>query len=415
MRSADTLAPLSRRTFIAAMLAFAPPALAKGQGGQPPAADPLLVIGGHVLDPAGTSGPRRADVLIRGERILAVGQGLDVPRGAGRVDAAGQFLLPGLWDMHAHVAAVGETGDALVDYVAHGVLGIRDMGGRAADVFRLREAVRSGRAAGPMMLIAGPTLNGERTAEHHRLVRDAAEARAAVRELARAGVDFLKIHRRVSREAFFAIGDESRRQRLQLAGHAPLALDWVEAANSGMASIEHIQTLVENEIRGGDDPVRATGEAIDRLLGGRADEIFAAMARNRTHWTPTLIFYERSWENDPPARRALKQAAYARLTPLVRRAAAAGVPILAGTDLFRERGAAVWDELDRLVRAGLTPRHAVAAATVTASALARRGPGPIRAGEEASFLVLRANPFEDIANIRTIAQVALRGRVVSAA
>ena len=372
----------------------------------------LALIGGFVVDPASQAPARRADVLIRGDHIVAVGRRIRIPADARRIDVSGRYLVPGLWDMHAHVAAIGPTGDALEDYVRHGVLGIRDMGGRIDEVLALRGAVARGERLGPTMVVAGPTLNGEQAADFHRLVRDGAEARAAVSELHERGVDFIKIHRQTSREAFYGVRDQARAGRLAFAGHVPLAIDWIEAADAGMRTIEHVQTILENEVEQGIEPIRAGTEAMDRVEGARGDAIFAALARNGAFWDPTLVAYEASWRDDAPERQALKQRLYARMRPLVGRAFRAGVPILAGTDLLERRGEGLLDELDRLVQAGLTPRQALAAATVNPFGLTGRGPGPIRPGGEASLIVVAADPLADIANVRRISLIVLRGRVI---
>jgi len=401
------LVPAALLWLLSALLAGC--ATPPGDAGTGPA---LALVGGFVVDPASQAPPRRADVLIQGERIGAVGRRLRIPASARRIDVAGRYLVPGLWDMHAHVAAIGPAGDALEDYVRHGVLGIRDMGGRVDEVLALRDAVARGELVGPTMVVAGPTLNGEQAADFHRLVRDGAEARAAVGELHGRGVDFIKIHRQTSREAFYGVRDQARAERLTFAGHVPLAIDWIEAADAGMRTIEHVQTILENEVEQGLEPVRAVTEAMDRVEGPRGDAIFAALARNGAFWDPTLVAYEASWRDDPPERQALKQRLYARMRPLVGRAFRAGVPILAGTDLLEARGQGLLDELDRLVRAGLTPRQALAAATVTPHGLVGRGPGPIRPGGEASLIVVDGDPIAEIANVRRLSLVVLRGRMI---
>jgi len=397
---------------LAALVGSCAPPPAAGGGGVPA----LVLVGGYVVDPASPAPAARADVLIVGDRIAAVGRDLRVPPGARRIDVAGRYVAPGLWDMHAHVAASeAPAGEGLADYLRHGVLGIRDMGGRADQVLALVAEVASGRRLGPAMVVAGPTLNGEASADFHLLVRDGAEARSAVASLADRGVGFIKIHRRTSREAFYGVRDQARAERLNFGGHVPLAIDWIEAADAGMRTFEHVQTIVENELEQGVEPVRATFEAIERLEGRRGDDIFAAMARNGTFWTPTLIYYETSWAADEAQRRALKQRAYARLRPLVGRAFRAGVPILAGTDLLEEAGEGLLAELERLVAAGLSAREALAAATVNAHGLTGRGPGPIRPGGEASMIVLDADPLADIANVRRLRLVVLDGRVLDSA
>jgi imidazolonepropionase-like amidohydrolase len=396
----------------AAMLLAACAPAPRAGGGAGGEARVLLLAGGLVVDPSNEGPARRADVLIVGDRISQVGTRLRAPSGAQRIDVGGLWLVPGLWDMHAHVAAEGPTSDALEDYVGHGVLGIRDMGGRFDEVLALRDAVARGERTGPTMVVAGPTVNGMQGGDFHLVVRDGAEARAAVRELHRRGVDFIKIHRALSHEAFLALRDEARAVGLAFAGHVPLALEWDEAAAAGMDTVEHVQTIVENELEPGGDPVAAAMAAMGRLERRRGHEIFAALARHRVAWTPTLIYYETSWRSDPADRRALKQQLYARMAPLVGLAHRLGVPILAGTDLMEARGAGLHDELDRLVRAGLTPRQALAAATTSAFAVAGRGPGPIRPGGEASLIAVAADPAEDIANLRRLRLVVLRGRLI---
>ena len=101
------------------------------------------------------------------------------------------------------------------------------------------------------------------------------------------------------------------------------------------------------------------------------------------------------------------------MRPYVGRAFRMGVPILAGTDMLERRGESLLDELDRLVRAGLSPRQALAAATVDPHRLTGRGPGPIRAGGEGSLIVVDGDPTTDIANVRRLSLVVLRGGVVA--
>lgn len=377
-----------------------------------PPAPAVAIFGGQVVDPRSDGPPRRETILIEGDRIARLGPDIRVPPHARIVDASGHYVVPGLWDMHAHIAAIGETGDALEDYVAHGVLGIRDMGGRADEILTLKADVAAGRRLGPTIVAAGPTLNGEASADFHRVVRNADEAAETVRDLRARGVDFIKIHRRTSPDALRGAVAQGRREGLFIVGHVPLAMSWIEGSDAGMRSIEHIQTIVENEVAPGTDPVQATFDAMARLEGEHGDKIFRTMARNRTYWTPTLVYFENSWASDPPERRALKQRLYARMAPLVRKAWRAGVPILAGTDMMERRGEWLLSELERLAGLGLSTRAVLATATTDAHALIGRGPGPIEPGGEASFLIVSGDPFADIRNLRRCERVVLRGRLL---
>jgi imidazolonepropionase-like amidohydrolase len=372
----------------------------------------IAIVGGAVVDPDADAQPQRANIVIRGDRIVAVGRDVAPPRGARILDAGGKFLLPGLWDMHAHLNALTDIGQAPERYVGHGVLAVRDCGGYLDPLLALRRDIAAGVRTGPQLFIAGPTLNGEQSAPFHRFVRDEAEARAAVRELAAAGVDFIKTHRATSREAFFAMLDEARRHDLHVAGHVPLAVSWIEAAEAGMRSMEHAQTLPENETSDAQAPAPTVEAAITRIDGERGDAIFAALARAGAAFDPTLIAYEKSIENRPEIAERRREA-YRHLKSYVGRAHRAGVTILAGTDVLERHGDMLLVELERLVEAGLAPRQALAAATTHPARLMKRPDlGRIAPGATASLLIVEADPTTDIRHLRGLTAVLLRGRLI---
>jgi imidazolonepropionase-like amidohydrolase len=370
------------------------------------------VRAGTIVDPVSGSG-RVGDVLVERMRIASLRPG-GVP-GSRALDARGKFLVPGLWDMHAHLDALNPVGRKPEGYVGHGVLGVRDMGGHIDALRGLRRELAGGRI-GPALVMAGPTLNGQAFADFHRIVATEAEGRAAVRALRARGVDLIKVHRAVTPPVFMAILDEARRHGLPVAGHVPLGVGWAEAAEAGMQCIEHVQTMVENVVADRRRPIADVQAAVAYLEGAGGDAIFAAMARNRTYFDPTLIFYESTIAAAAPELAGRRRALYARLKRLVGRAAAAGVRIVTGTDFVNRPGAALLDELERLVQAGLSPPAALRAATSTAAFAARRPQlARIAVGAPASFLILDADPRVDIGNLRRLSAVVLRGRLIDAA
>lgn len=375
----------------------------------------LAVTDGFIVDPDRDAPAAAGTILVAGSTIVAAGRDVKVPRGTPSISARGKYVVPGLWDMHSHIAADGSEPDALERYAGHGVLGIRDMGGYPDRLFAMRRDVASGSRTGPTIVLAGPTLNSERSADFHRLVRSGDEARQAVRELRSQGADFIKIHRRTSAEAFAAIAQETQSLGIKFGGHVPLTMDWVTAANSGMDSIEHIQTLAENQPVKDPDPAKSVFATVEQINGERGSAIIAAMARNGSAFTPTLIFYENGWARDAPERKRLKQQFYAAIRPFVRRAASGGVTILAGSDMLSEQGAMLLDELDRLVASGLTRREALAAATTNPRRWTGRGPGRLTRGEEASFLIVDGDPLQDFGALKRLSAVILRGRLIDAA
>ena len=92
-------------------------------------------------------------VVIEKDRIVAAGprSRVTVPKGATVVDARGKYILPGLWDMHAHMFQA-EFGPA---YLAAGVTTVRDVGGEFEFVTTMRDAIKQGRGLGPDMILAG--------------------------------------------------------------------------------------------------------------------------------------------------------------------------------------------------------------------------------------------------------------------
>lgn len=375
----------------------------------------LIIRGGAVVDLESDGPPVIRDILVRDERIAAVRRHVRAPRGAANVDARGKYLIPGLWDSHAHLNALTEVGPAPERYVGYGVLSVRDMGGSLDALLLLRDSIRHSERVGPNLFIAGPTLNGQQSAPFHRLVVAPEAGRAAVRELASSGVDYIKIHRRVSRPVFYSVLAEARRYGLDVVGHVPLSMSWVEAADAHMRSMEHIFTILENELSSEGASAARIDAALARIDGPRGDIIFASMARAGAYLCPTLVAFERTIDT-PPELADAKRDGFAHFLKCVARARRAGVTIVAGTDVSEPAGAgapASIREIELLVKSGLSPREALQAATTAPARLLRRPElSAIRPGAQASLLVLDADPTVDVANLRRLSAVILRGRVI---
>ena len=217
-------------------------------------------------------------VTIRGKTIASVTQNGTPPRDAQVVDGQGKFLIPGLWDMHAHMEMTGESWLQL--YVANGVTGIRDMGSDLDFILKMREATSSGRVLGPRIFAAGPILDDAPGDWPFRMrVKTAEDGRAAVQLLKRRGVDLIKVHDHTPRDAFFAIAEEARRQNLPLAGHIPLGLTAEQVIDAGQRDIEHLSNL---HCGGRAREARSIGPT-------RVGRSFETLARRGSGQTPTLV------------------------------------------------------------------------------------------------------------------------------
>src|SRR5262245_35900515 len=124
------------------------PSLSFGQQSQiKPQAKPLVINRVTVIDATGAEAKPDMTVVITGDRITTIGKSAEVkiPKDAQVIEAAGKFLIPGLWDMHTHMASQ----DFLALFIANGVTGVRDMGS-VWEVLRLwRNVIKEGRLPGP--------------------------------------------------------------------------------------------------------------------------------------------------------------------------------------------------------------------------------------------------------------------------
>jgi len=187
-------------------------------------------------------------VVVTDDRITAIGKTgkVPVPKDARITDAPGKYLIPGFWDMHVHNTRDQSWGKTvfLPLFIANGVTGVRDMGGPGNTdpeaVFNIRDEIREGKLLGPRIRAAGYTLFGPiQPGKGDIRISNESDARAAVDLVKKSGADFVKVHDLIPRDAYFAIADEAKKRGLPFAGHVPLSVDAIEAADAGQRSIEH--------------------------------------------------------------------------------------------------------------------------------------------------------------------------------
>ncbi len=241
--------------------------------------------------------------MVTGGLISAVGssEAVTIPSGAQVVDAKGKFLIPGLWDMHGHLTDA--TADAFPLLIMNGVTGVRDMGGDLDQIDRWRSEIENGTRVGPHIIRAGPFVDGPKQGVTNRLtVRTPEEARQAVHTLKAKGVDFIKVHNALPRDAFFALTDEARKEHMPVAVHLPQGVSSAEASDAGVASLEHIETINESALWRKGATAKTVEQAVDENLGPAGQELFQRFVKNGTWYVPTLVAYERGfvlWSNDP--------------------------------------------------------------------------------------------------------------------
>lgn len=445
-------------------------------GASPAAAErvDLLIRHASVIDvAAGRVVPGRA-IAVRGDTIIASGPDAAIARryqATRTVDAAGAFVMPGLWDMHVHFGGgselVAENRALLPLYLAYGITTVRDCAADLAeDVLRWRSEVASGALLGPRIFTSGPKLEGPRPIWRGTIEVDSpAEVDRALDRLQAMEVDFVKITDNTLRPPIFMYALEAARQHgLRTSAHTPYALTIEQAARAGLSSIEHLDYLIkagspqEAQVAADFAAGHLTyAQAVDRLSEtfdpAYARASYRRLARLGVAVTPTLnmtriiawlnetdhsrdeglsligpglrrtydwrIQRAAGWTAQEVASRRRNYQLSLRILPMLRDA---GIPILAGTDAgylnsFNYPGIGLHDELARYVEAGLTPAEALRTATLTGPAFLRVAPryGALAAGRTADILLLDANPLQDIANTRRIRMVVTRGRALDRA
>jgi imidazolonepropionase-like amidohydrolase len=408
---------------------------------------------------------RGQTVIVRGDRIDAMGPTRDtrVPAGATRIDGRGKYLMPGLAEMHAHVASAQAPGNAderlnrdiFFLYVANGITTIRAMLG-APNQLVLRDRLAANELLGPTMYVAAPSLNGNSAPNPDTAVK-------LVRAHKAAGYDLLKIHPGLSRETYDAIARTAREVGITWAGHVPQAVGLRHAIGARQSTIDHMDGYLEASLPE-TTAVRLQGgggtlaDIIRNVDESRFEEL-ARLARAAGVWTvPTAALWENLFDRTSPEellqrpenryapramvnnwatakRNRIRQDEEQGVTPelvtrfltarrkMLKTLADVGAPLLMGTDspqLFSVPGFSLQRELVHAVASGLTPYQVLESGTRNVARYAAEDLkldgrfGTVAVGNRADLVLLDANPFDDIGNLTRRAGVMVRGRWVSA-
>jgi imidazolonepropionase-like amidohydrolase len=401
-----------------------------------PGADwPLVLTNARLIDGVSPRVVEGASVTVEDGRIVEVLDGGRVPaaRSARVMDLAGAYLLPGLWDAHVHLEAPRLPGASVselaLQYLANaqrgllegGVTGMRMAGTPHFLDVVLKRAFESGQHVGPRLYTCGwflTTTGGHALGTGFALPVDGADGIVrAIREHIQAGVDHIKLNLTggimgpwwdrhwhefflpAELEAAFAI---CRQRDFPVMAHAASAAAVKAALRHGAHSVEHGYIM--------DD------ECIALFLERGA---YYVPTLGITHLTPSQV--RTPWERAWVEQRALSPELIRRAEDAVeehqhwfRRALAAGVKMASGSDVRPVRDGALL-ELGLWVRAGATPWQALQAATRWSADVsgASRDLGTIEPGKLADLIAVRANPLEDIDNVRTLELVFKSGHVVA--
>ncbi len=424
----------------------------------PCSASSITFTGVTTIDPGQSLVRENQTVIVVDGYIRGLGDHTqdEAPGGSKVIDASGQFLIPGLADMHVHLEHF-DSPLVLALFVAHGVTLVRQMDGRPY-ILDWRDDVNAGQLNGPQIFSAGPAIDGDPPAEpDYEVAVDKKSGRSAVQKQFAAGYDLIKVYHGLSKPAFQGVVSTAQNLGLGVAGHVPWRVGIHEAVRSGLTCIEHLD--------GFDDLVAAQNKELPEpwhwrrrifaypLDNKRVQEAAQWVADNKLWIVPTLTVNDWRWLH-PSARKQLEQRRATSWMPeamvaswrpenwqgdrarqykaleesdhqwirrgfrnaleIVSALHQADTQLLLGTDTpnpYVVPGDSVHVELANLVQAGLTPMAALAAATSRPAAyLGREDLGCLRTGCQADLVLLQRDPVADITATRSITGVMVDGR-----
>lgn len=425
----------------------------------------LLIKNANIVDVVDGTLKSNQDVLIDSGKIIGIyGSGKSEIIAGKTINGTGKYLIPGLWDMHVHLA----DSSFLPIFLQYGVVGVRDMGGNVAactdgceslsavKIRNWKTMIANGSLAGPEIYFSGPTLSG--TGWPTSLpARNEPELQASLDSLQKLKVDFIKVYEEIPLPVYLSMSQKAKAMGLDFAGHLPEAVLVSTAAEAGQKSIEHVREALllcfaeDKEML--DDFLKADNYSAEDIAFvnkwiADCDLAIETLKNNQTWLTPTLAvekskirYADSSWiqftlRKQMPGSIASAFAEYLdskrKLDSkekqsellwwntqqlLVKKMHKNGVGILAGTDASCQGGMpgySLHEELQLLFEAGLSPLAALQAATLNPATYFNclDTDGTVETGKTANLVLLGKNPLAEIGNTKTVEAVIFHGKAL---
>ena len=408
----------------------------------------LMIRHARLFDPRDLAVRDDMRVLVRGSQVVRVDpdDASASPPDTEVIDAAGRFLMPGLWDVHQHFSGV----DGSFDLVA-GVTSARDMANDNVPLLARVARFDAGTELGPRVVLAGIVEGtGPLAGPTDVRVETLAQAQAAVDWYAGHGYEQIKIYSSFPPPLVAPIADMAHARGLRVSGHVPAFMRAREFVEAGADEIQHLNFIVLNffpDVKDTRSKDRYTVTA-DKLQELRLDspgfaDFLRLLQQHHTVLDPTLSVLQDLYSGapgqcartlcpiiqrfPPVTRRRLlsgavavppgKEQVYAQALPALQRLLKAlhegGVTLMAGTDAFA--GYTLHNELELYVQAGIPAPEVLRMATLTpAQVLGVAGPsqrGFIAPGKQADMILVDGDPTLRIGDIRHVWRTIRGGRV----
>jgi imidazolonepropionase-like amidohydrolase len=403
-------------------------------------------------------------VIVREGRIAKLGPSprIEIPENAFVIDGAGKYLMPGLADMHVHLA--GEFPEMLSLYLANGVTTVRNMWG-SPDILKWRQRIEEGSLLGPRIYTTGPVIDGDPPCRvGMTVITRPEEVEAEVAAEKAAGYDAIKVYSNLSPEVYEAVLSSASRHQMPVYGHTPTRVGLANPLDRGQKSFEHMNDFLyallpdhsperAEVVEAFADcahfsPRKTFGQPFMHANPDRIEPLAARVAKTGAWICPTVVVTQKmassadeftELEKKPSMRYvppAVKYGWWAKMVGVltsdqgdpagmkegvhimlkaVNALHESGAHLLIGTDTFNPfvlPGFSTHEELENFVTAGLSPFDAIAAATRDAAEFIEAAPefGTVQIGKGADLILGEGNPLQDVKNVSHLKGVMVRGR-----
>lgn len=356
------------------------------------------------------------------------------------IDAKGQFLSPGLIDMHVHVWDKQELGL----YLANGVTTVRNMWGMPYHL-RLKKQSNNNEFLSPIFITSSPKLTGKNDAGIDKVqIQSPEEAKQLISEYKKAGYDVIKTYAGISKPVYDAIVEQSKIEQMPITAHPSFNVEYNYHFKPEFETVEHTEEIVQNALK----------FEVDSL---KLNAIIKLYANNNMSHTPTLSIFQNIIDIMEQKESILSNETGAFMNPtfvrlgsrddynrwtsemkynpeiydkiktqhqqhliIVKKLHDANVNLVCGTDsgiMFAPAGQSTHEELQYYLEAGLTNYEALATATINPRKVSQlyKDYGTIEVGKMANLILSKENPLENLTTLKTPQTVWIKGRMIDEA
>ncbi|PHH92895.1 hypothetical protein CDD83_3726 [Cordyceps sp. RAO-2017] len=347
----------------------------------------FTISNANIIDVNSGKIQKKQNILIQDDKIASIESAQQgQAQGDNVVDVKGQFVMPGFSDMHTHPYFTNDAkqfpttdNSTFKEYLASGVTFIRDCGSNFDAVKSAQSRIAAKQLLGPRIASVGPMLDGKDTGfQTVEKIGSAQEANSVVSDLTSQGADYIKVHLKLTADAFGAIATACQQNNISFGGHVPDQINARTAVQKGMRIFEHMSRI-------------------------ESDNDVALLRGNEFTATCTLV--------QGPTPQRMKTCAGLQKGQ---------TRVLSGTDSPAGQGLcpgrSLHRELELMNQAGLSPLEVLQSTTIRAAEAVNMENeiGTVEVGKFADLVILTKNPLEDIKNTRNVAGVVANGTYLSA-